>query len=222
MNKKFDWRFIVGIALIGLGAVSLMQVFGILPSSGNLIAAIFGVLFLAGGLAFLSVLGADRAQWWAAIPGTILSFLGLMILMESFFPRLPGEFAGAFFMAGISTAFWVVLILNREQWWAVIPAGVLLSIALMIAFFGLFPQYEGVGIGIMFLGMGATFCSLALLPLANGRRQNWGWIPGGILLGMGVLSMAASVELLGYLTPVLLIAGGLALLLGTRRKTDSM
>ena len=222
MNNKFDWRLIVGIALIGLGAVSMMQVLGVLPSSGNLVAAIFGVLFLAGGLAFLSVLRVDRAQWWAAIPGTILSFLGLMILMESFIPRLPGEFAGAFFMAGISLAFWVVLFLNREQWWAVIPGGVLLSIALMIAFFGIFPEWEGVGIGILFLGMGATFCSLALLPLANGRRQSWGWIPGGILAGMGVISMAASVEVMGYLMPVLLIVGGAALLFGNRRNPNAL
>ena len=81
---KFQgWRIILGIGLLALGVLALvMEIF---TPQGDLVGLLFGGLFALVGVGFLSALLNDRKQWWAAIPGTILLFLGVMMLLSSLF-----------------------------------------------------------------------------------------------------------------------------------------
>jgi hypothetical protein len=62
------------------------------------------------------------------------------------------------------------------------------------------------------LGLGLTFAVVALLP-TNAGRMVWAWIPAGILGLMGLLLMAATGSMIGYLWPlVIIVAGGFLIL----------
>ncbi len=206
--KWSSWRYILGGALVLLGALTLLQVLGILPTSGNVIGVIFAVLFAALGVSFLMMLQGGRQNWWAAIPGTILLALGLLILFSIFIPNLANKWGGPFFLAGISLAFWLVYFMAPQNWWAIIPGGVMLTLAGVSAI----PSEAGdVSGGVFFLGLAVTFFALWLVPV-NGRRMSWPWIPGSVLAVMGVLILLSSAALINFVWPVVLIVAGLALL----------
>ena len=67
----------------------------------------------------------------------------------------------------------MVYLLDRRNWWAVIPGGSVLSVALMIA---LTPLGGMLAVGAMFFGLGLTFVVLTLLPVGV-VRMTWAWIP---------------------------------------------
>ncbi len=205
--KWSSWRYILGGALVLMGALTLLQVLGYIPTSGNVVGVIFGVLFLALGISFLTVFGAGRQNWWAAIPGTVLVFLGLLVLFGVFTPRLADRWGGPFFLAGISLAFWLVYFMAPQNWWAIIPGGVLLTLAAVAAL----PESGDFAGGLFFLGMALTFFVLWLIPV-NGRRMTWPWIPGAVLAVMGLIVLFASTNLFNYVWPALLILAGLVLL----------
>jgi hypothetical protein len=194
--------------LLVLGVVALLQSLRILPVSGNLLALIVAVAFLAAGLSFLLVLFQNRSNWWAAIPGFILADLGLLIVFSSLFPQNATQLGGAFFLAGISLAFWVVYILSRRNWWAIIPGGVLATLALEA---GLKDFYGIESSLLFFFGLAATFAVLAILPTGE-RRMSWPWIPAGALLLVAMIVSLSTSTMVGFLWPAVLILGGLFLL----------
>jgi hypothetical protein len=206
--KWANWRTIVGVGMVLLGILALLQVFGYLPTNGDFVGLIFGFLFAGAGAAFLTLLGRNRENWWAAIPGLVLLSLGALILSGIFFPAFASNFGGTLFMGGLSLAFLVVYFMNRENWWAIIPGGVLLTIAAITALDRVPALDTG---GIFFLGLAATFAVLALIPV-EGRRMSWPWIPAAVLAVMGILISVAAANLINYLWPVALILGGLLLL----------
>jgi hypothetical protein len=98
---------------------------------------------------------------------------------------------------------------ERQHWWAIIPFGVLFTLASMVALDELFPGLETPG--VFFLGLSATFALVAVLPNTQGELR-WAWIPAAILLVMGVVFMAAAGEMLAYIWPAALILAGLFLI----------
>ncbi len=206
--KWSSWRYILGGALVLTGALTLLQVLGYFPTSGNVVGVLFAVLFGAIGISFLTLLRSGRQNWWAAIPGTILLALGLLILFGVFIPRLADRWGGPFFLAGISLAFWLVYIMTPQNWWAIIPGGVLLTLAAVAAIPG---DAGDLGGALFFLGMALTFFALWLIPV-NGRRMTWPWIPAVVLAVLGLVVLFANTSLFNFVWPVLLILGGLVLL----------
>ena len=207
--KRFDARTIntVGaILLIGVGILLLLQNFGIL---GGVVALIWSLIFAAGGLIFLYMFLTNRTQWWAIIPGFTLLGLAALIALDQFLPRVGDALGGMIFLGGIGLAFWVIYFLNREHWWAVIPGGVMFTVALIA---GLDAVFEGAETGgVLFLGLGLTFGLLSFLPTPQGRMK-WALIPAAVLLVMGLLITAATTGILEYLWPAALIVVGLYLL----------
>ena len=204
--KARDWRTILGVGLIALGALALLQSLGILSPSGSLVAVLFGVLFALGGLAFLSVVWGDRTEhWWAVIPGMVLLSLGGLMLLTQFFPAFADK-GGGFFLGGIALAFWLVYVLRRDFWWALIPAGTLTTLA-VVAALDEFAALEGGG--VFFLGLALTFALVALLPK---ERMTWPWIPAGVLLVLGVGVLFSAGALVNYVWPAALILGGVYLI----------
>jgi hypothetical protein len=187
----------------------LLQQLNVFTIHGDLWSFIIAAFFATAGIAFLVVLIANKRNWWAAIPGMTLLGLAVLIGSATLFPALDGTFAAALFMAFIAAGFWIIFFLNTQNWWAVIPGGTLLSVAALIAVSSI---GEGtLGVGLMFTGMALTFGLVALLP-NGGNRMRWPFIPGGILLIMGLSFLFAVGSWFRYLLPGGLILVGIVLI----------
>jgi hypothetical protein len=202
-------RILWGVLLIAAGVLFLLQSLGVVQFAVILWPALVGI----ASLAFLFVfLNAPQANWWAAIPGFVLLGVAGIIALDQLAPEVGEIWGGSLFLGGIALAFWVIYLFNSEQWWAVIPGGVLLTLALVS---GLSPMLEAMETGgIFFFGLGLTFALLALLPTPEGRLT-WSIIPAIVFLIVGTFITAAATELISYVWPVLLILGGLYLLYRT-------
>jgi hypothetical protein len=203
--KKDQSRLLWGGLLILAGVLLMLQEFGFLGSTGELL---WMVLFAAGAAVFLWIYFSRKDQWWAVIPG--LSLLGLaLIFLEEQLNLLPGmEWSGAVFLGCIGLAFCLVYLRKRDHWWPIIPGGVLITLALIA---GLETYLKGTDV-IFFLGLAATFCLVALLP-GPGQDTRWAFIPAGILAVIGIALLAPFVKVAGMLWPLLLVAGGIIILI---------
>lgn len=213
MSNKY-WRVFLGIGLLLFGAVALLQATNVINVEGKMWGFFFAGLFLLGGVIFLSVLASDRKQWWAAIPGFTLIGLGVLI-GSSLVSETLASFGATFLFLGISLAFWVIYFLQREQWWALIPAGVLLSLA---AVTGYSQVEEGMVVGkilnsggVFLLGLGLTF---ALVAILHGKKNGtaWAWIPGGILIVLGFITGLEGTEIGKFVLPAGLVIAGIFLI----------
>jgi hypothetical protein len=201
MLKWLESPILWGIILIVGGIAFLFQNLGYFQF-GSIFWAI--VLVLAGFF-FLTIFFTSRSNWWSLIPGITLLSVAFLILTEAFLPRVGDIWGGSIVLGGIATSFLVVYLVDRKNWWAIIPAGVLYTLAVVA---GLDNFYSGVGTGgIFFIGLGLTFAVLALLPVPEGRL-GWAWIPAVILFIMGLLIFAAAERFIGYLWPLALILVG--------------
>jgi hypothetical protein len=105
-----------------------------------------------------------------------------------------------------------VYLADRRNWWALIPAGVMLSLTLVVLSDNLF---RGIDSGwVLFFGIGLTFAVIAALPGPRGQ-MSWAWIPSIIAFVIGGIILASSVNIFNYIWPLLLMVGGLVLILRT-------
>ncbi len=205
--KRLDVGAGIGLLLIAVGALLLLQTLGILAFNW---AFLWALLFAAGGAVFLVAFARSRDQWWALIPGFALLSLGAMIALSAILPGGGGGWMGSVFLGGLSLAFWAIYLSQRSQWWSVIPAGALLTLALVA---GLSEGLPGVAVGgVFFLGLAGTFAVVAVVPTAQGR-QTWAVYPAAVLGVIGLILTAAGTRLLPYALALALIVGGLLLML---------
>jgi hypothetical protein len=206
-------RIFFGVLLVLVGALFLLQQIFSIPFGGLFI----GLLFALGGAVFLYFLVKDRNKWWAAIPGFVLLGLGALITSSSVFPEFGNRFGGSLFLAFIGLGFLVVYLLRTEQWWPIIPAGVLFTLAVVAGIRG----GGDLAGAIFFLGVGATFVALGIHPI--GKKEKWPWIPAGICFALGVLILALSGALVGTFAGwvwalLLILAGGFLVVRSLMRK----
>lgn len=195
--KRFDPRIIFGVMLLMGGGLMLLQAMGLLKNAPDLFG---GGVFLVASAAFLSLLFSG--QWWAAFPGFTLAAIGVLILL----PNSLQDLGGLIFLGGIGLAFWLVYLMDRgERWWALIPAGVLTTLAFVSILPGRIGAFETGG--VFFLGLAATFLLVALLA---GMR--WAYWPAGVLGIMGFLATVSLMDFANYIWAVLLIGAGVFLL----------
>ena len=211
--KRLTGTSLVGLLLICAGALFLLQNFGI---ANFVTGTIWALLFALAGLVFVGVFALNRENWWAIIPGFTLLGLAALIGISTLFPTLSGPAASLLFLA-IGLSFWVIYATHRENWWAVIPGGTMITLAVIIAISAGPGGNEGQWVpSILFLGLAATFGLVYFLPTPQGRMK-WALWPASILAVMGVLMTAFLGQLAGILWPLVLIAGGVAVLLRTMR-----
>lgn len=207
--RKIEPRVVLSLLMIGAGILFLLQNLGFLEDAG---ALFWALAFAVGGGIFLYVYLTDRTHWWAVIPGLTLLGIGEIIAVDRFLPQYADTLGAPVFMGFISLSFWIIYLTNRENWWAIIPGGVLLSIGIFI---GLESIFEGVEmVGFFFLGLGLTFVLLAYLPVQEGRMR-WALIPAGVLLLMGVIFLGNAFSMLEIIGPAALVLGGLYLIYRT-------
>jgi hypothetical protein len=141
--------------------------------------------------------------------GSLLILGGVLYLLETLGVIDIGGYYGAIII-GLGGAFFLsIFITNRANWWALIPAGTLLSLAIAVGF-GNYLNGAGVG-GIFLVGLGLTFAVIALIPTPKGRMW-WAWIPAAILGVIGLIASATTIDIIKFIWPAVLILGGLMLL----------
>jgi hypothetical protein len=181
--------------LIALGVWGVLQSLGWFSGLGGLPAVL-----LFGGLAFLLFrVGTSRGEWgwsFAAFP-----LIGLALASIA-----PAGLNGFVFLGSIGVGFAYVYRLNPRSWWAVIPAGVLWSLALTSVLDGRGMAAGSSGAVLMF-GLALTFYLLTRLPRSP---QPWGIYPAVALLALGVVSLTTAAT---WLLPLALIGVGVGLLL---------
>jgi hypothetical protein len=206
--KRTNVELILGLFLVLGGAIVLLQNLNVIPTSG----VFWGFAFLFAGLVFLYVYLANRLHWWALIPGFTLLGIGGTIVLSEFAPAVGSIAGGALVLGGISLGFWVIYLTDVDRWWAVIPGGVMLTLAIVTLTDVASPGFDGGA--VFFLGLGATFALLWLLP-ARERKMTWALIPAVVLLAMGLLLSAAATSLVNYVVPGIFILLGAFFLLRT-------
>jgi hypothetical protein len=220
MNMKWlQSRVTWGLLLILAGVLFLVQNFFFKEQAG----IIWAGLFLLAALYFLAYFFFNRRSWWALIPGVILLSLGVLIGMAVLNENAGEQWGGTVFLGGIGLAFLLVYLADRSNWWAIIPGGVMFTLALVAS--PAIVQGNGWNAGaIFFLGLGLTFALLGTLPTPEGRfRLKWAFIPAMALLAVGAVVAVAATELLGWILPAFLIVGGGLLLfqaLAGKRKDE--
>jgi hypothetical protein len=201
MSFRFDLsgidrrRLIPGLILIGIGVLGLFGTLGWFGGLGGLPG-----LVLFGAAAYFAYLQGRQtgSRFWrlAAFP-----LAGLAI--ASIAPEPLGGFA---FLGSIGLAFALVYRENANQWWAIIPAGTLLSLAVTALIDGM-TRNAGAGGAVFLFGLAATFFVLTRLPR---HAQGWAIFPAAVLAVLAVVALTTSG---GWIVPVLLIAAGAWMLL---------
>ncbi len=203
--KLLSSRLLWGLVLVVGGVLLLLDTFGIFKGGALFWTIVSGV----AGVLFLSLYISNHDNWWALIPGIIFLAVAATIGLDSFLPGFSDtNLGGTIILGGIALSFLLVYLAERGNWWAIIPAGVMTTIAL-VAVLDTNTSSLASG-GIFFLGLGITFALVAILPTSVGKMR-WAWIPAGILGLMGVLILIAAEDLINYIWPSALILAGIVL-----------
>lgn len=210
--ERYNNRMWLGLIAVLSGILILLQNIGIFgPMNDVLWIAVFGAL----GVGFLAVFAQRRERWWALIPGFTLLGLSITVGLGASGSAIAGEWIGAIFLGMIGLGFVAVYFAQPGFWWALIPAGTLLSLAGVT----LVAEYDGMLSGAtLFFGLGITFLIVSIAP--PGGRRLWALFPAGFLLLMGLFLALNAPQLVGYIGPILLILGGAYMIWRNRRPTE--
>jgi hypothetical protein len=204
--KYLTSRLLWGLILIVGGALLLLDTFHIFQGGAlfwTIASAVVGGLFIT---AYIN----NHTQWWALIPGVIFLAISALIGLDSFLPGFQGSaLEGLVILGGIALSFVFVYLASRINWWAIIPAGIIATVAIVsLIDVGVDGTTSG---GILFLGFGITFALVAILPNPI-RRMVWAWIPAVILAAIGIILLIAAENLIIYIWPLVLILFGIWLI----------
>ncbi len=212
------WPLIPGFALLGVGLAILLG--GTFANFGLQGGPLAGAAFFASlAVGFACVYLVDRrANWWAVIPGGVVLALTALVLLSTV---LEGAWGGAVFFLGLGAVFAALYFVEidgrRHNWWTLIPAGALLSLAAVVVLSSL--GVEELAGAALFLGLGLTF---GLLYLMRGpeRPLGWAWIPAVALLGFGgvILLVAGDTLVARLFWPLALVIAGLVLFVVNLRR----
>ncbi|HPR64659.1 MAG TPA: DUF5668 domain-containing protein [Thermoanaerobaculia bacterium] len=146
--------------------------------------------------------------------GYILIVLGSLVLLNRWL-----DLSESLFLGLLALCFFGLYLLNHQYGWLV-PSGILGGLSA-----GIFLSHGTGHSSLVIIGLGLGF--LAIYPIARlrGPTSRWPLIPGGILLGIGLMVLARSAEWLdpdilsslGRLWPALLIILGIILIIRALR-----
>jgi hypothetical protein len=175
--------FFWAAAFVGGGLLLLVFNIGLLTRFAPL-----GQYIIAGavGIAALACFGAyivKREHWWRLIPGWTLAAFAAMVLL-TLWPEVDRRWIGTLPLIGLAVAFINIYLLRRSTyWWAIMPAGFMLVLGVVIVLSGWVERLEVLG-AVLFVGMGLVFFILYIL--ADQGHQWWTLIPATVLLTFGV------------------------------------
>jgi hypothetical protein len=151
------WALIPGGVMLFLALVTLL----VDSTGGEWVGALF--LFMIA-LSFFVVYMNNRTRTWALLVAYILAVLGLAPLMSM--GGRDAEYFGPIFLFAVALPFFIVYLRSAANWWAIIPAGSVSTIAIMaaLAIAGLINENgrgafisAGLANAILMAGLAATF-----------------------------------------------------------------
>jgi hypothetical protein len=184
-------RFVWGGLLILLGALSLLE------RAFGLSSWVWVVCLVAAGVVVALLFGRDRSDKAALIPAYALWAVALLIALTSM-RVLRGTFIATFVLSAVAVPFLVVYLRHRKQWWALIPAYVLLSVALMVGLIGIrLLRNEAIATYVLW-SIGLPFLAVYV---AN-RKNWWALIPAYVMGSLGLMIGLIGIGLLrNFLVP---------------------
>ncbi len=209
-SRRFLFSIISGILLIAAGVVFLLSNLGRITVNWEMVV---GPLLAVGGLLFLVVFITDTDEWWALIPGFILLGVAINTFMGQWIDTVDSGLSDAIFMAFVGLPFFLIYASSQRHWWAIIPGGVLLTMAGINLISGN-PALEG---GLFFIGLAVTFGLVYILPKPAGKLK-WALYPAGVLLLLGLVVTLGASDLLGYAAPIALLIAGVYVVYRAIRK----
>ena len=204
--KVLGSRIFWGGLLILAGVLFLLDNMGLITIGEMIWAILLGL----GGIAFLTVFITDRQHWWALIPGCTLVGVSITLFLEFFWPEDWQRCQWVDHPGQHRISFLIIYLLNWENWWALIPAGVLLTLAVVAVLDEIYPKMDTGS--VFFVGLGLTFAALALLPNPIGQMR-WAFIPAVILIVIGIVMAAVQFPVLSVVFALALILVGVFFLL---------
>ena len=123
-DREQKWMLIISYVMLAVaGLLTLLEL--------NVLSDPFVATYvlLAIALPFLVAFLFNRANWGLLIPAYVLTVIGVMVpLIE--LGVLGDILIAAYIMFAIAIPFFVVYLRNSQNWWALIPAGILTFIGL--------------------------------------------------------------------------------------------
>lgn len=195
--REWGWLFPAGV--FGGLAITIG-----LAVSGYESAAMASPLFFGLLIPFAAAYLADRTRnWWALIPGGIMLFLAMVLLLVD---NVGGEWIGTMFLFLIGLAFFAVYMNNRSRWWAMLVAYIMFVLSLgpaMASFGGDVPAYYG---AIFLFAIGLPF----FVVYFSTEDNWWAIIPAGSLTVLALVTAGSIAGLIngdtegGYITAFLM------------------
>ncbi len=125
-DRRQWWALVPGLVILGVAVAVFL-------AEQDLIAGHFvATIILAGvSLPFLLIFMADRQHWWALIPGMTMLGIAVAVFLEGI-GVIGGEAVGGLVVGGISLGFLSIYLIDRRQWWVLIPGGILGTVAFFL------------------------------------------------------------------------------------------
>jgi hypothetical protein len=198
---------------------SILMLIGVLALIGmyvDLSPWVWIIALGAAGAISLIVYLTERTSWSLLIPAYVMLAIAVGVALGTLNVLRDGIVA-VYVLIVIAAPFLTVYLRDRVQWWFLIPAYVLLAVALMILLQEL---------GILSDELTAPYVLFAIaipfyVVFIRDRAQWWFLIPAAVLTIVG-LSLLAAADVGAYIVPILLVAAGVVLLvrlLLRRRRT---
>ena len=210
---RLNLRRAFALILIATGVLVLLQNTGI--AAGDTGQVISLVLLIALGIFFTAMYFPGRRQWfWVALGLGCFSFaLGNAVY---FIPTVDEFYRQIVIFIGLGISFLTIYLQNRMNWWAMFPAGLLISLGASQLIEQAYPDF-GAG-GVLVFGLGLSFLILYLVPTPVGRLR-FALLPAIILLAIGVVIVIGQpFNITDYLLPALILLAGVVLIIFTTRK----
>jgi hypothetical protein len=174
LARRADWwAALAAYVMAALAALVLAVAFIAQPAQLVMVLALIEM-----ALPFGAVYLADRRRWWALLP--LYGLVVLAGLLALTILTIPLEALGAFALLAAGVPFWVAYMVNKQTWWALIPAGAL-SGAGVIALGALAALRPGSGGFYVVLNLALAGVLFAVWLTA--RRFEWAiWLATGFVL----------------------------------------
>lgn len=186
--KRYGETLSWAIFFVLAGVFLILKNLGVFGQWGELI---WGGLFALAGLGFLVWFFTALQHWWRAIPAFTLLGAGAGLILASRNIDLGG-WAPSLVLFGMALGFWAILLVRKEHWWALVPAGALTTVAVLL---GLWSRLDPASrLAVLFLGIGLMFLLLYVIRYDE-HDARWAAIPTGALLLLGVVTLINALSL---------------------------
>jgi hypothetical protein len=192
--------------LIWSAVLILVGVLLLVNQLTELSAWVWVALLAAAGLGAFGLYLTDRSDWGMLLATYVLWAIAVLVALVTL-DVLKDEAVAFYVLLVIALPFFAVYLRDRALWWTLIPAYVLLAIAVMVGLIGLgvlddllVPAYVLLAIALPFF-----------VVYVRNRTYWWALIPGGILAVIGLAFLIAEAAF-AYIGALVLILVGVGLL----------